>query len=307
MNKAQKISPHAILLLKDTLSIAFWYKKNLAEYLKLSVKNGRDIMSKLDWKNEKKRDTVSFFIDFLVNNNANEELIYIIGDLTKKTNFNELKRSDNYHKLLLEVKQNIKELKKVYNEHANIVKEREKKADAQKKYLQDIASKNYFNQKLEELKKVFFASYALEARERGYKFEEILRALNTLFDLDPRGSYKISGEQIDGAFSLDNTDYILEAKWYTPPIDHTHIILFIEKVNTKLDNTLGLFISHSSFTETAIKKANEKNIILMDGEDLVNILENKIDYLDLLRRKKRHASETGQSFLKAKKIIIDSN
>jgi len=246
MNKAQKISPHAILLLKDTLSIAFWYKKNLAEYLKLSVKNGRDIMSKLDWKNETKRDTVSFFIDFLVNNNANEELIYIIGDLTKKTNFNELKRSDNYHNLLFEVKQNIKELKKVYNEHANIVKEREKKADAQKKYLQDIASKNYFNQKLEELKKVFFDSYSLEAKKRGYKFEEILRELNNLFDLDPRGSYKISGEQIDGAFSLDNTDYILEAKWHTPPIDHTHIILFVEKVNTKLDNTLGLFISDNA-------------------------------------------------------------
>ncbi len=304
MNKSQKISPHAILVLKDTLSIAFWYKKSLVDYLKLSVNNGKKIISLIDWKNETKRDTVSYFIDFLVNKDSNEELIYIIGDLIKKTNFNELKRSDNYQNLLINVKENIEELKKIYGQHENIVKEKEKREDAKKRYLKDIESKKYFNDKLEELKRIFFDSYSLEARKRGYKFEEILRELNDLFDLDPRGSYKVSGEQIDGAFSFDNTDYIIEAKWYTPPIDHTHIILFIEKVNTKLDNTLGLFISHSAFTETAIEKANNKNIILMDGEDLVNILENKIDYLDLLRRKKRHASETGQSFLKAKKIII---
>ena len=82
-----------------------------------------------------------------------------------------------------------------------------------------------------------------------------------------RGSYKINGEQIDGSFSLDNTEYNVEAKWHTKPIDHTHIVIFIEKINTRLENTLGLFISHSSFTDTAVKKANQKNIILMDGED----------------------------------------
>ncbi|MDO8455191.1 MAG: restriction endonuclease [Sulfurimonas sp.] len=302
----QKISANAIILLKDTLSTVFWYKKNLVEYLRLSVSDGEIILSKINWIDIHKRETVSTFIDYLVKNNCNDDLIYLISELACKNDFNDLKKATDPELAIKIAQENINKLKEIYKLHHNVTIEKKKKEESKQKYLDEIQSKQYFNNKLEELKQIFFSSYSLSPIHRGYKFEEILRDLNELFDLDPRASYRITGEQIDGAFSLDNTEYIIEAKWHTPSIDHTHVIIFLEKVKTKLENTLGLFISHSSFTETAIIKANQKNIILMDGEDLVYVLENKINYIELLRKKKRHASQTGNCFYKAKDIIEKS-
>jgi len=304
MSKSQKISPNAIMLLKDTLSTVFWYKSTLADYLKLSISDGSTIISKIDWKDNPKRLTASQFIDYLVRNNAHDDLLYIMGDLVNKIDFNDLKKADNYDDLIFQAQNNIKNLKDIYKSHQNIVLEKEKRDIAKRQYQDNIESRRYFENNINTLKIDFFSTFSLEPIKRGFAFEKILKTLNDLFSLDSRGSYKINGEQIDGAFTLDNTEYILEAKWHTPPIDHTHIIVFIEKINTKLDNTLGLFISHSSFTDTAIDKANQKNIILMDGEDLLYVLENKIDYIDLLRNKKRHAAETGESFLSVKKMIF---
>lgn len=302
-----KISPNAIMILKDTLSTVFWYKKNLAEYLRLSVTDGEAIISRINWQEILKRDTASKFVDYLIKHSRNDDLVYLISDLSNKTDFSDLEKTDNPEIAIKKAKENVIKLKEIYKLHHNITVEKEKKEQARQKYMNDIKSKQYFINKIEDLKQVFFNSFSLDPKTRGYKFEEILRDLNELFDLDPKASYKISGEQIDGAFSLDNTEYIIEAKWHTPPIDHNHIIVFIEKINTKLENTLGLFISHSSFTDTAVQKANQKNIILMDGEDLVYVLDNKIDYLELLRKKKKHAAQTGNCFYKAKNIISGNN
>jgi hypothetical protein len=59
---------------------------------------------------------------------------------------------------------------------------------------------------------------ARDHQARGYKLEKILRQLFELFDLDPKASFKIVGEQIDGAFTFDKTDYLLEAKWQQEPV-----------------------------------------------------------------------------------------
>jgi hypothetical protein len=44
-------------------------------------------------------------------------------------------------------------------------------------------------------------------------------------------------------------------------------------------------------------------MILMDGSDLVIVLDRGLDLVDLLRAKRRHASQTGQVLLPASRII----
>jgi len=39
-------------------------------------------------------------------------------------------------------------------------------------------------------------------------------------------------------------------------------------------------------------------MLLMDGADLMAVLENRVDLKDMLFRKRRHASDTGDIFLK---------
>jgi hypothetical protein len=44
-------------------------------------------------------------------------------------------------------------------------------------------------------------------------------------------------------------------------------------------------------------------MILMDGSDLMAVLEGRIDLTQLLRRKRRHASQIGNIYLKVGDIL----
>jgi len=46
-----------------------------------------------------------------------------------------------------------------------------------------------------------------------------------------------------------------------------------------------------------------KSLILMDGADLMAVLEGRIDLGTLLLRKRRHASQTGNIYLKIHELL----
>ena len=86
-----------------------------------------------------------------------------------------------------------------------------------------------------------------DAQKRGFRLEKLLRSLFELCDLDPRASFKIIGEQLDGAFSFEGTDYLFEAKWQRELVSAADLDVLAGKLSPKLDNTLGLFLSINGF------------------------------------------------------------
>lgn len=122
--------------------------------------------------------------------------------------------------------------------------------------------------------------------------------------IDPKASFRVIGEQLDGAFCLEGTEYLFEAKWHAQLISANELDSFSMKVSRKLDNTLGVFLSMNGFSEDGIKahSVGRPNIILMDGSDLMAVLEERIDLVSLLIRKKRHASQTGEIYLPAHRL-----
>jgi hypothetical protein len=138
-----------------------------------------------------------------------------------------------------------------------------------------------------------------------YPFEKILRELFALFDLDPKASFKIVGEQIDGAFTFDGTDYLLEGKWQQAPVAAQDLDALACKLSRKLDNTLGLYLSINGFSEDAVKthSSGRRLMLLMDGCDLMAVLEGRIDLIQLLLRKRRYASQTGNILLRIHEIL----
>lgn len=54
---------------------------------------------------------------------------------------------------------------------------------------------------------------ASDPHQRGRDFERLLSDLFLLFDMEPRLSYNLPYEQIDGSLSFDTDDYIVEARW----------------------------------------------------------------------------------------------
>lgn len=142
------------------------------------------------------------------------------------------------------------------------------------------------------------------SQERGYLFEKFLKNIFEENGLDPRGSFKIIGEQIDGSFMFMNEIYLIEAKWTKNKVSKSDLVVFNEKVTSKSGFTRGLFISYSGFTDEALQTfgiGRKVNIILMTVGELAIMLERKIDFKEAFMKKMRILAEEGNYF----KNIVD--
>lgn len=145
----------------------------------------------------------------------------------------------------------------------------------------------------------FFQITQLAPQARGFAFEKFLQNLFFAYNLSPRGSFKIVGEQIDGSFELDADTYLVEAKWHDSPTPQSDLLVFSSKVESKARWGRGVFISYNGFTSDgleAFSKGRATNIVGLDGQDLYFILQGEASLAEAIKMKTRRASETGAFF-----------
>jgi hypothetical protein len=190
--------------------------------------------------------------------------------------------------------------------HEEIIRDR-RESEERKTAAKSRATKNTEVQsKVAELRVQYLSLLTAKQQERGYILEKILKELFDLFDLDPRASFRVTGEQIDGAFTFDSTDYLFEGKWQSDPVGAAALDSLDGKLNRKLDNALGLFLAINGYSRDGINaytSSGRKLVLLMDGADLMAVLEDRIKLPDLLLRKRRHASQTGNVFFTVADIL----
>ena len=144
----------------------------------------------------------------------------------------------------------------------------------------------------------------LDPHPRGFAFEKFLQKLFEACGLAPRGAFRITGQQIDGSFSLSGSTYLLEAKWENAQQGNTPLYAFEGKVASKAAWSRGLFISYSGFTEDGLKAfGNQKRTILMDGRDLSETLTSGRSPADVIDAKARRAVETGSPFVRIEDLF----
>ncbi len=123
-----------------------------------------------------------------------------------------------------------------------------------------------YREKYDEIKK-------LKAKPRGFAFEKLI---NEMFDdckVLIKPSYKSvdQGQQIDGAIEINSKIFLLEAKWEkNKTLAASKLYSFIGKINSKLEGTLGIFISHNRLKENfvnAVRDGLRQNCILIHGEE----------------------------------------
>ncbi len=169
------------------------------------------------------------------------------------------------------------------------------------------SEKSKRTQELENIKSSFYALAKETNRQNaGLEFERVLNRLFALFGLKPRLSYRITGEQIDGSFEMDNEIYLVEAKWEANPLSEAPLLVLRGKIEAKSSFTRGVFIAANGFTPDAIKaitQGKQPNFFLIDGYDLTVVLEGHLDLIHLLREKQRHLAEEGAVFFSAKELL----
>lgn len=301
----QKIAPVAIQSLKDSLTYVYWYKSDLRSFLTQCLSDP-SLLSRLNW-DDVKREIVGSLVDYMARNQAEYQgdLLRLMTEVAKIDNFAHLERLEDGDHKAARAEGTVEALREHLKGHQALAEEQEKIEERREAARERRLQRKEVKQQLESLKHEYYRILDLSPQKRGYALETVMYGLFELFDLDPKASFRTEGEQIDGSFSFDGTDYLFEAKWEDEPTPRAELDTFDGKIRRKLENTLGLFLSINGFSEDGVKtySGGRALMILMDGADLMAVLEGRIDLVTLLLRKRRCASQTGNIFLRIHELL----
>lgn len=296
----KKIDPLAYSALCDALPAIYWRKAPWQRFLKAALREAPEILSGLDFSMTK-REVAGLLVDRLMENERKYQglTISLMLAIAKMESFPDLMGMDDSEQKIAVAKRAVSELRVWTGYHGDLAQEYGAHAKKLAKAAEDAENNRAFSKSISELKGQFLALYqSTDPQKRGIEFEGFINRLFHLFDLEPRCAYSLEREQIDGAFSFDTDDYVLEARWWKGALGREHLDIFTKKVERKGKNALGLCISINGFTGDALAEYSDStSFITMDGQDLYAVLEERIRLDEMLRRKKRHANETGDCYL----------
>ncbi|WP_157360679.1 hypothetical protein [Amycolatopsis thermoflava] len=304
---SKRISTAAYQALRDALPLIVWYKRSFRQYLTTAFRDRPELLTGLNFQLSK-REVSDEIVDRLMRDEISYQpvTLRLMLEVANTKSFHELEHHEDSEKLLKRAREAVAYLKEQTRGHEQIIVEREKAAAERAAYLQEVELQRRFTDDLDDLKRQFLhlATTQSTPQERGRDFEGFLNQIFTLFDLEPRLSYVVRWEQIDGAFSFDTDDYILEAKWTKDKVEIREANHFAEKVRDKGKNALGLIVSMAGFSQGVVDRFSRSTpFMTMDGADLMAVLEQRVRLDDLLRRKKRHANETGECYFPVARLF----
>lgn len=157
-----------------------------------------------------------------------------------------------------------------------------------------------------ELSRTLIELSKLSPQPRGYAFETFLGELFEAFNLAPRKSFKIKGEQIDGSFRLHSEIYLVEARWRNEPAGPSDLLTFWGKIGGKAEWSRGLFISYAGFSPDALSglaTGKRANFIAMDGFDLHETLSRELSLASVFAEKARFAAETNRTHVAVRDLF----
>ena len=149
------------------------------------------------------------------------------------------------------------------------------------------------NERLNELGK------NIGSQKTGYAFQDWFYDLLDFCEVTNRRPYTHKERQIDGSLTISETTYLVELKFTTKQSGAPEIDVFYKKVVTKADNTMGIMVSISGYSKTAIEEASGDRtpLLLIDHNHLYYILGGVMGISDVINRIRRHASQTGEAYL----------
>jgi len=302
---AKIVAPAAINALKEALTSVYWYKSDLRSFLMNTVSDPH-ILSGINWE-DYKRNIVGALVDYLARHQAEHQgdLLRLMTEVARIDDLSHLSRLEDGKEKATKAEEAVRALRRLVASHDELVSTLKKREEQRAAALQERLRNTAVRKRLDDLQQQFYGLLKEAPQRRGYALEQLMKDLFELFDLDPKASFKVAGEQIDGAFSFEGTDFLFEAKWEDETTGIQDLDAFEGKLGRKLENTLGLFLSINGFSEGAVRtlSTGRRLMMLMDGSDLMAVLEGRIDLMELLLRKRRHASQTGNIYLRIHELL----
>ncbi len=254
-SKTKRIAPGAYDALVDALSVVFWNKAPFERFLRLALRGHPELLSGLTFGGLK-RQVASDLVMQLASNEAKYQTVTLglMLEVAAMDDFPNLQQQADHDDLVASARAAVAQLRKwtaKYSEMAEAQEQLRAERDAEEARNEQRRS---VERVLEGLKESFLSMHAESDRQkRGRMFEGLLNELFFLFDLNPRKSFVLADEQIDGAFTFSTDDYLLEAKWEKDVASREYVDVLAQKVLRKGKNTLGLFIAIAGFSDPAVR------------------------------------------------------
>ncbi|CAM5490303.1 hypothetical protein SANTM175S_10223 [Streptomyces antimycoticus] len=253
---AQPISPAAYGALAGALKSIFWYKRDLERFIRLWATDHPSLLAHMDFSGYKWATADEFVDRLMADERQYRDLsLRMMAEVSHLTSFPALKRHESAESLIAEAREAVDHLRGLVDRQRVAHEQQSQFDDELLTYRAVVEAQHGFEAKLAALKERFLELERMDNRQKaGRLFEPFLNDVFRLFDMEPRLSYSLEYEQIDGSLTFDTDDYIVEAKWWQEAIQPHHLYSFNEKVRRKGKNSLGIFISVNGFTSGAQKR-----------------------------------------------------
>ncbi|MDZ7616965.1 MAG: hypothetical protein U1E05_08175, partial [Patescibacteria group bacterium] len=186
---SKKLTPAAVVALKDALCSIYWYKGDLRQFLQQCLANPA-VLATLNWENYK-RQIVSDLVDYLCRNPDKH-----IGDLTtlcyevcNVSSFSHLAQLDGGEQKVRAAREAVAHLQQLVKPHQEAERELEDIEKRQRHNADKLRANQAVREKLADIRGRYMAFVtSTNAQGRGFDLEKLMYDLFDLFDLDPKAS-----------------------------------------------------------------------------------------------------------------------
>ncbi|WP_344087207.1 hypothetical protein [Luedemannella helvata] len=259
-----------------------------------------ELLARLDFS-QVKRSVAGTVVQLLATDaRYHQTTLGLMVELSEMTVFPNLSSQVDADQLITRARKAIDALRAITRQYRADLDGQERAQARQRADQARLAAQRSYDEALGQIKSDFVRLDASgDPQGRGRRFETVLYRLFELHDMQPRIAYSLPHEQIDGSFTFNTDDYLLEAKWCKPRIEREQADVFAAKIHRKGRNTLGLFVSVSGFTQgfLEVPHASGCPFITLDGDDIYLVLDGRIRFDEVLQTKRRHLNDTGNCHL----------
>jgi len=291
--------PYFTSLVHNATLKSFWRKQALKRFLR-SCNIAEGYVASLG-DGETKRDFLDRLFEVLVRSDDGRKTIRQMAQhLAKQSAFPDLEGHENSPQMKRDALAAVSELSSYLRTENEEHVSKEEQAKSRKRFAEIRAENLKIANDLVKMEdRLIELSKSIGTPRAGYDFQDWFYDLMDLSEIISRRPYIVDGRQIDGSVTVDGTTYLVELKFTSGQADAPDIDTFFKKVNSKADNTMGLMVSISGYSSVAISEASSDRtpLLLLDYNHVWAILKASYSFTDVVRRVRRHASQTGQAFL----------
>jgi hypothetical protein len=297
-----RFTPHLVDLTFDAALRSFWRKNALSKFLAQS-----DIANLPAWlPEESKRDYLNRVFEHLgASDRGKAKILHLAQFLAEQRAFPDLQGWEDTAEKLDAATRSVAALRSYLNEQEEVLVAEQQRQESRQRLREAQAKARESQQSLQSLSdRLTELSGDIGTAKAGREFEGWFYSLMQFSEIAARPPYIADGRQIDGSITIGDTTYLIECKFTAEQSGAPDVDVFRAKVESKADNTMGIFVSISGFSSVAIDAASGRKtpLLLLDHGHLYRVLGGLSRFRDVVERLRRHSSQTGQAYLSAGKF-----